>query len=43
MIYPIVVISVAVAILSFIMIFIIPKFEKIFVDFKMKLPGSPKC
>ena len=38
MVYPIVVISVAVAILSFIMIFIIPKFEKIFLDFKMKLP-----
>ncbi|MSU80222.1 MAG: type II secretion system F family protein [Gemmataceae bacterium] len=38
MIYPIVVVSVAVAILSFIMIFIIPKFEKIFLDFKMKLP-----
>lgn len=38
MIYPCVVILVAVAILSFIMIFIIPKFEKIFEDFKMKLP-----
>ena len=38
MIYPSVVISVAVAILSFIMIFIIPKFEKIFADFKLKLP-----
>lgn len=38
MIYPIVVIGVAVAILSFIMIFIIPKFEKIFLEFKMKLP-----
>src|SRR2546423_8253058 len=38
MVYPSVVISVAVAILSFIMIFIIPKFEKIFADFKMKLP-----
>jgi type IV pilus assembly protein PilC len=38
MIYPIVVISVAVAILTFIMIFIIPKFEKIFADFKIKLP-----
>src|SRR6478672_9711406 len=38
MVYPAVVISVAVAILSFIMIFIIPKFEKIFADFKMKLP-----
>src|SRR5271165_4397378 len=38
MIYPLVVISVAVSILSFIMIFIIPKFEKIFADFKMRLP-----
>jgi type IV pilus assembly protein PilC len=38
MVYPLVVITVAVAILSFIMIFIIPKFEKIFADFKMKLP-----
>src|SRR5205807_2759018 len=38
MVYPIVVISVAVSILSFIMIFIIPKFEKIFADFKLKLP-----
>jgi type IV pilus assembly protein PilC len=38
MIYPCVVLTVAVAILTFIMIFIIPKFEKIFLDFKMKLP-----
>lgn len=38
LVYPIVVVSVAVAILSFIMIFIIPKFEKIFLEFKMKLP-----
>lgn len=38
MIYPCVVIGVAVIILSFIMIFIIPKFESIFADFKMKLP-----
>jgi type IV pilus assembly protein PilC len=38
LVYPIVVISVAVAILSFIMIFIIPKFQKIFLEFKMKLP-----
>src|SRR5438132_769322 len=38
MVYPAVVISVAVSILSFIMIFIIPKFEKIFADFKLKLP-----
>ena len=38
MVYPCVVIGVAVAILTFIMIFIIPKFEKIFADFKLKLP-----
>lgn len=38
MIYPIVVIFVAVAILTFIMVFIVPKFEKIFEDFRMKLP-----
>src|SRR5438309_6755599 len=38
LVYPCVVVSVAVAILSFIMIFIIPKFEKIFFEFKMKLP-----
>src|SRR5438105_1481656 len=38
MVYPTVVILVAVLILSFIMIAIIPKFEKIFKDFKMTLP-----
>src|SRR4051812_1803154 len=38
MVYPAVVILVAVGILTFIMIYIIPKFEKIFKDFKMKLP-----
>ena len=38
MVYPIVVIMVAVAILTFIMLFIIPKFEKILKDFNMKLP-----
>src|SRR5437660_6038963 len=38
MVYPIAVISVAVGILSFIMIYIIPKFQKIFADFQMKLP-----
>jgi type IV pilus assembly protein PilC len=38
LVYPIVVITVAVLILTFIMIFIIPKFEKIFADFKLKLP-----
>jgi type IV pilus assembly protein PilC len=39
MVYPVVVILVAVAILTFIMLFIIPKFEKIFKDFNMKLPA----
>ncbi len=38
MVYPLVVIMVAIAILAFIMIYIIPKFEKIFKDFGMKLP-----
>jgi len=38
MVYPAVVISVAVLILTGIMIFIIPKFEKIFSDFRLKLP-----
>src|SRR5262249_35731032 len=38
MIYPCVVILVAVCILTFIMLYIIPKFEKIFKDFNMKLP-----
>src|SRR5687767_8655869 len=39
MIYPCVVISIAVGIVSMIMIFVIPKFEQIFVDFGTKLPG----
>lgn len=39
MIYPAVVISIAVAIVSMIMIFVIPKFETIFKDFGTKLPG----
>ena len=38
MVYPVVVILVAVSILSFIMIYIIPKFENIFKDFGFKLP-----
>ncbi|MCS6850722.1 MAG: type II secretion system F family protein [Gemmataceae bacterium] len=40
MVYPVVVILVAIAILMFIMIAIIPKFKKIFEDFKMKLPWA---
>ena len=39
MVYPVVVILVAVGILSFIMIYIIPKFESIFKDFGFKLPA----
>jgi type IV pilus assembly protein PilC len=39
MVYPIVVVVVAIAILTFIMIFIIPKFEEIFTDFGVELPG----
>jgi type IV pilus assembly protein PilC len=42
MVYPVVVILVAVAILTFIMLFIIPKFEKIFKDFNMQLPDLTK-
>jgi type IV pilus assembly protein PilC len=38
MVYPTVVICVAVGILTFIMVSIIPKFKKIFEDFGMKLP-----
>jgi len=38
MVYPCVVILVAVLILTFIMIYIIPKFKKIFADFGMTLP-----
>ncbi len=38
MVYPAVVISVAVAILGFILYFIIPKFKKIFADFDVELP-----
>ncbi len=39
MIYPVVVISVAVLIVTGIMVFIIPKFEDIFIDFDTELPG----
>jgi type IV pilus assembly protein PilC len=42
MIYPAVVISIAIAIVSMIMIFVIPKFEQIFKDFKTELPGITK-
>ncbi len=39
MIYPIAVITVAIGIVSFIMIYIIPKFQKIFEDFGTELPA----
>lgn len=39
MVYPVVVISFAFAIVSGIMIFVIPKFEEIFSDFDVKLPA----
>ncbi|MBL1217276.1 MAG: type II secretion system F family protein [Planctomycetes bacterium] len=39
MIYPAVVISVAVSIVSAIMVFVIPKFQEIFEDFEITLPG----
>lgn len=39
MIYPGVVISIAVGIVTMIMIFVIPKFEQIFKDFKVSLPA----
>src|SRR5687767_2846176 len=42
MIYPAVVITIAVGIVSMIMIFVIPKFEEIFRDFKLDLPGPTK-
>ncbi len=38
MVYPVVVITVAIAILSAILIFIVPKFKKIFEDFNTELP-----
>jgi type IV pilus assembly protein PilC len=43
MVYPAVVIGVAVGILTFIMIFIIPKFKKIFLDFKLQLPWATEA
>src|SRR2546423_14967807 len=42
MIYPAVVISIAVGIVSMIMIFVIPKFEEIFKDFRTELPAITK-
>jgi type IV pilus assembly protein PilC len=42
MVYPLVVIMVAVGILSFIMIMIVPKFKQIFADFGVELPDMTK-
>src|SRR5437588_12396292 len=42
MIYPAVVITIAVGVVSMIMIFVIPKFEDIFKDFKAEMPGMTK-
>src|SRR5947207_6805306 len=43
MVYPIAVITVAIGILCFIMVWIVPKFEKIFDDFKITLPGMTRA
>src|SRR5580704_6304984 len=42
MIYPAVVITIAVGIVSLIMVVVVPKFEKIFLDFHTELPGVTK-
>src|SRR3954451_7218284 len=42
MIYPAVVISIAIGIVTMIMIFVIPKFEDIFRDFHLELPAPTK-
>ena len=39
MIYPVVVVTIAIGIVTMIMIFVIPKFKQIFTDFHLKLPG----
>ncbi len=39
LVYPVVVMFIAVVILTFIMVFIIPKFKDIFADFEVELPG----
>jgi type IV pilus assembly protein PilC len=43
MIYPSVVITIAIGVVTMIMIFVIPKFETIFKDFKTELPGITKA
>lgn len=42
MIYPAVVITIAVGVVTMIMIFVIPKFKQIFADFKLELPVPTK-
>ncbi|MCY2953397.1 MAG: type II secretion system F family protein [Planctomycetota bacterium] len=42
MIYPTVVICIAISIVTMIMIFVVPKFEQIFKDFKVQLPDVTK-
>jgi len=42
MVYPIAVLSIAFGIVTGIMYFVVPKFEKIFLDFGIDLPGSTK-
>jgi type IV pilus assembly protein PilC len=42
MIYPLVVVTIAVGIVTMIMIFVIPKFEEMFKDFKVELPDVTK-
>lgn len=39
LVYPVVVVTIAIIILTFIMVFIIPKFKDIFADFEVELPG----
>jgi type IV pilus assembly protein PilC len=43
MVYPVVVVLVAFCILTFIMIFIIPKFQQIFKEFKLQLPWATEA
>ena len=42
MIYPVAVVTIAITIVSLIMVFIVPKFEEIFVDFGAELPRMTK-
>lgn len=42
MVYPIVVVSIAAGIVTFIMVKVVPKFEEIFKDFETSLPGVTK-